>query len=798
MKFFFPSKYQTLIFFRKNAWIFIVFLCFLVFLASLPSPLFHDPTSSVIQDQNQNLMGARIANDGQWRFPPGSQIPYKFEKALIQFEDKYFYLHNGVNPISIAKAVFRDIKARKIISGGSTITMQVVRLSRKGKSRTIFEKIIESYLAIRLELTYSKKQILQLYAANAPFGGNVVGLDAASWRYFGKSPEKLSWAEAATLAVLPNSPSLIFPGKNQQKLKQKRDRVLTMLYKCKYLGNDQLWLAQNEPLPTKPFPLPQLAPHLLDRAINQGYKGKRIQTTLDVSFQEIVKNIIDRYHEKQKANNVNNAAALVLDVETGNVLAYIGNTNDPLHPEYGCNVDIITSARSTGSILKPFLYAAMLNDGQLLPNSLVPDTPIQLGSFIPENFSLTYDGAVPAKKALSRSLNVPAVKMLQAYGINRFNYILKKIGLTTLNKPPSHYGLSIILGGAEANLWDMAGAYASMARTLNHYQTFNSRYSKNDFHPPNYIYQQYPPKTSGTDKASYLSASSIWFTFQAMNEVSRPDEDAQWQQFTSSAKIAWKTGTSYGSRDAWAIGTNPQYVVAVWVGNSDGEGRPGMTGLTYAAPIMLEIFKALKPHGWFYAPYDDMIQLPVCRNSGFKATNLCETIDTVWVQKNGAKTQGCPYHQIILLDATLQWRVNSNCESVSNIQPQKWFILPPVIEYFYKTKNPFYKTLPPYRADCMPTDNTTNALDMIYPKNNSRIYIPVDINGTRQKLVFKAADNTPSIKIYWYLDNTFIGITQDFHQMGLTPPPGMHQLTLVNQKGISLTINFEIIDKKTK
>ncbi len=795
MKYFF-TKYQIAVFIRKNGWIFAVFLFLFVFLISLPSPLFHDPCSTVIEDRSGNLMGARIADDGQWRFPSNDIIPYKFEKALILFEDKYFYFHNGVNPLSIAKAVYRDVKAGKIISGGSTITMQVIRLARKGKSRTVFEKMIETYLAFRLELTYSKKEILALYAANAPFGGNVVGLEAASWRYFGKSSEKLSWAEAATLAVLPNSPSLIFPGKNQGKLKAKRDRLLTTLNKYKLIGDDQLWLAKNEPLPGKPFPLPQLSTHLLDRAIKDGYRGKRIKTSLDVALQDIAKSIIDRYHEKQKANKVNNAAALILDVETGNVIAYIGNTSEENHPEYGCDVDLITASRSTGSILKPFLYAAMLNDGQILPNTLVADIPIQLGSFIPENYSLSYDGAVPAKRALSRSLNVPAVKMLQAYGINRFNYILKKVGLTTLNKPPSHYGLAIILGGAEANLWDLAGAYASMARTLNHYRGMDSRYNKDDFHPPNYLFTEKHRKPSGSDRSSYLSAASIWFALEAMNEVSRPDEDAEWQQFSSSAKIAWKTGTSYGSRDAWAIGCNPNYVVAVWAGNSDGEGRPGMTGLTYAAPIMLEIFKSLKPHGWFDAPYDDMIQLPVCRASGYKATSLCEDVDTMWVPKSGAKTAGCPYHQIVLLDQSGLWRVNSNCESVSNMRYEKWFVLPPVMEYFYKTKNPFYKMLPPYRKDCIPTDNAANSIEMIYPKDNSRIYLPVDLTGVREKVVFKAAHNTAGTKIYWYLDNTFVGATTDFHHLALNPAAGAHVMTLVDQKGVSLTVHFEIIDSK--
>jgi len=781
---------------KKKWWVGLIILFFNFFWFSLPRPLFRDSTSSVMEDCHGVLLGARIASDEQWRFPPNKTIPVKFQNALVLFEDRYFFYHNGLNPVSMARAAYQDIKAGKIVSGGSTITMQVIRLSRKGKARTIFEKLIEAFLAVRLELTYSKQEILTLYAANAPFGSNVVGIDAASWRYFGKNAEQLSWAEAATLAVLPNSPALIFPGKNQEKLKLKRDALLSKLYKNKYITKEQLMLAQSESLPGKPYPLPQTATHLLDRAAKEGHKGERIKTTLDTYFQEIVSSIVERYHEKQKANKVNNAAVLVLDVETGNVLAYVGNTTENDHPEYGCNVDIITSPRSTGSILKPFLYAAMLNDGQLLPNALVADIPIQLGSFIPENYSLTYDGAVPAKRALSRSLNVPAVKMLQAYGTSRFNYILKKVGLTTLSKPPSHYGLSIILGGAEADLWDLAGAYASMARTLNHYSVYDSRYDKNDFHPANYILQEPKKKVVGTDKSTVLSASSIWFTFEAMNEVSRPDEDMEWQQFSSSAKIAWKTGTSYGSRDAWAIGCNPKYVVAVWAGNSDGEGRPGMTGLTYAAPIMFEVFKSLKPQGWFYTPYDDMMRMPVCRQSGFKATPICESVDTVWVQKNGLKTKNCPYHQIIQLDVTGKWRVNSECESVNNIRFQKWFVLPPVMEYFYKSKNPFYKMLPPYREDCLPHESPGAAIDMIYPKNNSRIYLPVDLNGEREKVVFKAAHSIAGMKIYWYLDNSFVGITSEFYQMGLAPEAGKHKLTLVDQKGEKLSVDFEIIEKK--
>lgn len=792
-------RYRILLFLRsrKARWLAVLIVLFCLFLFAFPSRLFTDPTSTVVEDSSGVLLGARIAGDQQWRFPYNENVPYKFEKALLMFEDRWFYSHPGVNPVSFWRALTQNIKAGKVVSGGSTISMQVIRLSRKGKSRNIFEKLIEAEQAVRMELTCSKKKILALYASNAPFGSNVVGLDAASWRYFGKSPDRMSWAEAATLAVLPNSPSLIYPGKNLDKLRIKRDRLLDMLQMNKDITSEECRLAKLEPLPGKPFPLPQLATHLIDRAIRGGHKGERIRTTVDEHLQEMVTDIIARYHEKYQGNQVNNAAALVLDVETGNAVAYVGNTSNPGHPEFGSDVDVIMSPRSTGSILKPFLFAAMLNDGMLLPGTLVPDIPTQMGGFMPENYNLTYDGAVPARRALARSLNVPAVRMLQMYHAERFCYVLKKTGLTTLNKPASHYGLSLIIGGAEANLWDLAGAYASMARTLNHYQTYNSKYDRSDFHPANYLYHKdIIKKKEATEDNSVLSASSIWFTFEAMNEVSRPDEDAEWQEFSSSAKIAWKTGTSYGGRDAWSIGCTRDYVVAVWVGNSDGEGRPGMTGLTYAAPILFDIFKVLRPKGWFMAPYDDMEQMPVCHYSGYRATPRCEIIDTVWVQKKGTRTGICPYHQLIYLDNTEKWRVTSECESVNNMVTRSWFVLPPVMEYYFQSKNPFYKILPPYRPDCAAADLPTRSMDIIYPRENSSLYVPYDLDGKKQKFVFKVAHRIPGTKIYWYLDQQYIGTTDEFHQMGLAPEAGRHILVLVDQNGESMTRNFEIIDKK--
>ncbi|HET6227161.1 MAG TPA: penicillin-binding protein 1C [Bacteroidia bacterium] len=777
---------------RRIALLIVLLISSIWFYFCLPSPLFPEQTSTVLEDHRGALLSARIAADGQWHFPATSTVSQKFISSITQFEDRAFFYHPGVNPLALLRATYQNIKSGKIKSGGSTLSMQVIRLARKGKERTFFEKIIEMILAVRLEMRYSKYEILCLYASNAPFGSNVIGIDAASWRYFGRDPEKLSWAEVATLAVLPNAPSLIYPGKNQNRLFLKRNRLLDQLFHAHLMDSTTCELSKKEDLPDKPHSIPQFATHLLQRAAKEGNEGKRIRSTLDIHLQQKVNTIIENYHKILKANEIHNACALVLEVNTGNVKAYVGNTDNPGNPEYEGDVDIINAPRSTGSILKPFLYASMLNDGDILPNTLVPDIPTQISGYIPQNYNITYDGAVPASRALARSLNIPAVRMLQNYGIEKFNFNLKKLGMTTLNFTPDHYGLSIILGGAEGKLWDIASMYASMARTLNHYTTYNGTYDKADIHPAVYVSEK--KQQAVLEKASVLSAASIYLTFQAMVEVSRPDYDVNWKSYSSSAKIAWKTGTSFGFRDGWAVGVTPDYVVAVWTGNADGEGRPGLTGIQTAAPILFDIFSVLKTGNWFLPPFDEMKKEVVCHQSGCIPTEFCEPLDTTWVPLSGMHSEPCKYHRLIHLDKSGKYRVTSNCENVSNMQHVSWFVLPPSMEWYYKFKNPHYKELPPMRGDCQTTG--LRVMEIIYPKQLSKIYVPLELDGSIGKTVFQVAHRYGNAIIYWHLDGKYIGSTQNIHQMGLAPDEGMHQLTLVDQQGESTSIQFEIISKK--
>ncbi|MEO6151211.1 MAG: penicillin-binding protein 1C, partial [Mucilaginibacter sp.] len=523
----------------------------MLFTFCLPKPLFKSPTSYVIDDDSGQLLGASIAADGQWRFPYNDSVPEKFKQCIITFEDKRFRHHPGFDPLAFGRAIKQSINTGHITSGGSTLTMQVIRLATNHK-RTVWNKIREIFMALRLEAGYSKDEILALYAGNAPFGSNVIGLDAASWRYFGRSADKLSWGETAAMAVLPNAPSLVHPGKNRQVLLKKRNRLLDKMCAEGILDSTTAELAKLEPVPEKPMPLPQMAPHLL-QVFKAEYKREkqtadtRITTTIKSVLQQQIVEIMERHHQVLKANDINNIATVVLDVETGAALAYAGNIFHPGDAQLESDVNVINAPRSPGSTLKPLLYAAMLNDGLILPSSLIPDVPTQIAGYHPENFDLGYDGAVPASKALSRSLNVPAVKMLQQYKYERFYDFLHKAGITTLNKPADHYGLALILGGGENTLWELTGAYADMARVLNHYTKYNRKYDPADLHRP--VYTKVPHEKPDLQTDGLLDAGSVYFTLQAMEEVMRPGEELLWQQFSSSQRVAWKTGTSFGFRD---------------------------------------------------------------------------------------------------------------------------------------------------------------------------------------------------------------------------------------------------------
>lgn len=763
-----------------------LFVLLIAYYFCLPKQLFNTPTATVIESRDGTLLGAKIADDGQWRFPEVDSVPYKFKMCLLQFEDAHFYKHPGFNPISIAKAFQQNRKAGKTVRGGSTLTQQVIRLSRKDKNRSYAEKLIELILATRLELRYSKNEILKIYASHAPYGGNVVGLDVASWRYFGLQAYQLSWAESAALAVLPNAPGLIYPGKNKNRLLQKRNNLLQKLLQENIIDSTSYQLSLLEELPQKPYALPKLSPHLVSRISGQE-KGKRIKSTLDHQLQINVNQIVQKHHRQLEQNQVHNAAVLILDVHTREVLSYVGNTRTAV--EHQKDVDMVRANRSTGSVLKPLLYSAMLDAGELVPDMLVPDVPTQISGYTPENFNEDYSGAVPAKKALARSLNIPAVRLLRSYGLHKFRDQLDFFNLKGLNKNADHYGLTLILGGAESNLWDLCKTYASMASTINHFTTANSKYFDNEFTEPILKFGEGVNFGNKTNQKTIFDAASFYLTFEAMKEVNRPEGSESWEFFDSSKEIAWKTGTSFGHKDAWSIGVTKDYVVGVWVGNADGEGRPNVTGVNSAAPILFDVFDVLPKSNWFNEPLDELVHINVCEQSGYLATDICPK-KTVKVPAKQNFVAPCGYHKLVHLDKLKQFQVNSSCEDISKTISEPWFVLPPLMEFYYKKSHVDYSTLPPYRLDCI-TENSP-AMEFIYPKNGSAITLAKNFNGTKNELVLKLAHAKPGTKVFWYLDDDFIGETTNFHEIGILPKTGKHRITVVDALGNDIVLRITI------
>ncbi|MDR0404154.1 MAG: penicillin-binding protein 1C [Treponema sp.] len=780
----------------------------LMFAFSLPDPLFSSYYSPVLYDRNGELLGAMTAFDGQWRFPMKSPLNEKFAAALVEAEDRRFASHAGVDFRSIARALVQNLGERRIVSGGSTITMQTIRLARPGRRRGFFEKAVEAVLAMRLELSCSKERILSLYAANAPFGANVVGVEAASWRWFGRSSADLSWAEAATLAVLPNGPGLIHPGRNRELLRKKRDALLERLWKNGVIDRETFSLAAAEELPGEPRPLPGLAPHLLARVVAESggvtafnsanrdhplyASGYSLVSTIDRELQERAKTILDRWALRFAERGIMNGACVILDTESGETLAYVGNVSGPSSPD----VDIVSSPRSSGSLLKPFLYAAMLDSGDTLPSSLVSDIPTRVGSYSPENSSRNYLGIVPADAALARSLNVPAVRSLRLFGVDRFAALLRALGLTTLFRRGDDYGLPLILGGAEVTLWEITGLYAGLARSSGEkVRAFFPPFFSGEFAGLASGGAGSAAASAGLAGAARISPGAAWLTLEALTFVTRPGEEAAWQEYAGSRRIAWKTGTSFGSRDAWAVGTRPDRTVGVWIGNASGEGNAELVSISTSAPVLFELFSALDSSGqggrdWFPRPEEALVRVEVCAYSGFPAGPDCGRVKTAPAPAGAPVPKSCPYCRTVTLNETGSARVALGPETSEKTETAKWFVLPPAEEWYYRRWNLDYKPLPPLSGG---ESAGISSIALFNPEENGAVYVPRELDGREGRIVFQAAARDRNGKIYWHLDETYLGMTGVFHEMEARPPPGRHVLTLVDEAGNTLRRNFEVL-----
>ena len=743
-----------------------------------PATLQQPAWSVALYDRQGQLLDVQLARDEQWRlYYQHSQIPPRYQDALLQFEDRYFFQHPGINPAAVLRASRDNLLQQQVVSGASTLTMQLARLAYGKTERSFWQKCREAWLALQLEWHYNKAQLLVMYASHAPFGGNIVGLQTASWWYFGREPAALSWAEAALLAVLPNNPGALFPGRRNAALLQKRNRLLQQLQAKGLLSAIDLELSIAEPLPSRSRGWPHLAPHLLSQLQKQAPAQYRFDSTLDAALQRQTQQALQRHSRFLAQQAVHNLAALVVDHDQMQVLAYHGNLT--LQPQAGSYVDIARSPRSSGSILKPFLYAAQLDAGLILPTTLLADIRSQFGSYSPANFDLQFRGAVPASSALADSLNVPAVRQLARFGVTPFKDVLVQSGLTSLTKPADHYGLSMILGGAETRLTELTQAYAALSHSVSH-QTRQVPMLR-------YWHQQTPASLQVP-----FSVGAAYLTLQALTEVERPDSEGSWRDYSKVQTIAWKTGTSFGLRDAWAVGSNGRYSVGVWVGNADGRAAPVLTGGQSAGPVLFDLFHQLPAANWLSPPWFDLTDVEVCQADGYPKRLNCPVVLTQ--KPKAAQLQLEPgFMRQLWLDPTGQFQLPQGCVPGVQSQPQTRLVLPLAMAWFYQQQHPDYAPLPPFWPGCEQREQEQDAIAILSPVSSGTIMLPLQGDGKLGAAVFRAVTQNAQQTLDWHLAGKYLGRSRSPHQMAIQVPSGSYELVLTAADGSRLSRRITVV-----
>lgn len=720
--------------------------------------------SFAIYDKHEKLLCASLSNEELYHLPFSDNINEFYKKASIVYEDKAFFLHFGLDFSSIFRSSFLNIKEQKIVSGASTLTMQLARLLCKNEKRTYLQKIREAWLSLLLEIKYTKDEIFSLYASLAPFGGNVVGVDAASFRYFSTQGENLTLSQVAVLAVLPNQPTLVTLSKMRKRLKEKRDNLIKKLYQYNIIDWQTCDLSLLEPLPEKPAPLPFLAMHyhdFLKTDIKFKTQNEKCITTIDYEMQKLMEAKVERHSKRLRENLIYNMALIIMEVKTGEPIVYIGNTGFFNKDGKNIYVDMVRARRSSGSLLKPFLFAGMLDRGLIFPHSLLMDIPTQIQNYAPENNNGKYEGAIKASEALTKSLNVPFVRSLREYGIPPFLELLKKCGFTTFNRTPEEYGLPLILGGAEITLWQTCSVYARLARCAT--------------------------GLLAPDEDFPISQGAAYITLNELTSGKRPSDEAFWESFVGKQKIAWKTGTSSGYKDAWSIGVTPKYVVGVWAGNADGVGRPEIKSHIATLPLMFEVFDVLEKSSWFTKPEKHLKRCISCGHSHYLKSINCDSAIEEELPINAPLPKPCPYCTSVCLTKDKKYRTLAS-EANGNEIIENWFVLPPSIEIFYTSNHRQYKTLPPF----LNKTHKTSDFEIIFPENNCLIEIPIELSEKKGAFTAKVAHKNKDVILYWDVDGVYLGKTKTFHQFDITIPQGQHVLTVTDDGGNSKKVSFYI------
>lgn len=719
--------------------------------------IFEDRYSVSVLDNNGKIIGVYLNKDEQWHLKSIDKIPEKLKTAVMVFEDKNFYSHNGVDFSAVIRAV-KDNIFEKRRTGASTITMQAVKMAQP-KERSYFNKYLEIVHAFKLEKYYKKDEILKMYLNNAPYGGNVVGYKTASYMYFRKSPKELTWSEAALLAVLPNSPGLMNVEKNREKLIEKRNFLLKKLYEKNFINERQYRISLKEPVPDKRYSFPVLAPHLVRRLVNENKDKKIIKSTIDSEIQKKTEKAVKDYSEFLKLSGINNTAVLIINNKNYEVTAYAGSQDFYDFKNNG-QVDGITAKRSPGSLLKPFLYAKVIDEGIAAPQSKIPDVPLYFSNFSPQNANKKYYGMVEMRDALIKSLNIPFVELLKDYGEDKFFYFLKDI-LNFEDRNPERYGLSLILGTKEFTMEEIGILYSGLAN----YGNFkNLKYTEE----------------STEEERQLLTKGASYLTLTTMRELERPGMEKFYREKNP---VSWKTGTSHGRRDGWAAGITPEWTVVVWTGNFTGEGNPNLTGVYTGGNLLFNILKILpKTEKDFIMP-SDLEKIEVDKETGYRL-KYDVPYKEIFYPKDAKPLKASSYYKKIFVNKNGE-EIDSRDESF-NEREEKYILVYPleVVNYFVRENLDV--------SNIFSEKTAKKTIKFIYPKNNLKIIVPKDFDGEKS-LIVKIA-NIKNQELYWYVNKEYAGKSRE-KERSFNFKKGEYEITVVSESGETAKINFQVAEK---
>lgn len=718
--------------------------------------------STIIEAEDGTVLYSFLTNDDKWRmYTKLDEITPTVQKAFINKEDRWFYWHLGINPVSVARAFFNNTIKHKRTSGASTITMQVARMLEP-KERTVFSKLKEMFRALQLEWNFNKKEILQLYLNLVPYGGNIEGVKSAAFIYFGKSPAQLSLAEVTTLTIIPNRPTTLTLGKKNAYIQQERNRWLKKFKQHHVFKNEDIQDALEEPLIAFRRSPPKLAPHFCWR-MKKLYPTKPIiESHLNYNMQLEVEEIVQNYSKVLQFKEIKNAAVYIIDNQKHTVVTYVGSPDFYSIATQG-QVDGVKAVRSPGSTLKPVIYGIAFDKGIYTPRSVISDVPIDFDGYTPENYDEHFHGQVAISDALAQSLNIPAVKTLNDIEVKSLTNILDKLNFKQIQKDKDKLGLSTALGGCGVSLEELVGMYSVFANSGNY---FVPTYSKE------YITKK------GTE---ILSPQANYMVAQILTTLRRSDLPNRAESVINMPKIAWKTGTSYGRRDAWSIGFNNNYTVGVWCGNFDGKGVPELNGADIATPLLLQIFNSINKNtykDWFKRPKDLQFRY-VCAQSGDVPSEFCTSKIMAYFIPGKSSNKKCTHLKKVWVSADSTITYCSSCLPNDNyIEKLYPNYAPELLNYFEMNNLPYIK-IPMHNPTCK----------KVYENNNPKITKPVNgltyyINKNDKQelmLIAQAANDVQTIS--WYVDNQFVKTVNKNESVFIKPGLGKIKISCTDDKG---------------